>query len=58
MVIGGGLAGLVTALSLAERGGAVTLLEKQRALGGNSAKASSGINSLRGGGGDRGALVG
>jgi flavocytochrome c len=47
IVIGGGLAGLVTALSVAERGGSVTIIEKQSALGGNSAKASSGINSVR-----------
>lgn len=50
VVVGGGLAGLVTAVSLAQRGGAVVVVEKQKALGGNSAKASSGINSLRGGG--------
>ena len=49
IVIGGGLAGLVTAISIAERGGSVTLLEKSKSLGGNSAKASSGINSIRSG---------
>ena len=47
VVVGGGLAGLVTAVSIAQRGGSVTILEKQSALGGNSAKASSGINSVR-----------
>ena len=47
LVIGGGLAGLVTAISVAERGGSVVVLEKQATLGGNSAKASSGINSIR-----------
>ena len=47
VVIGGGLAGLVTAISIAERGGSVVVVEKQTTLGGNSAKASSGINSLR-----------
>lgn len=45
VVVGGGLAGLVTAISLSERGASVVILEKQAALGGNSAKASSGINS-------------
>lgn len=47
VVIGGGLAGLVTAISIAQRGGSVVVVEKQLTLGGNSAKASSGINSLR-----------
>ena len=47
VIIGGGLAGLVTAISVAERGGSVVILEKQSSLGGNSAKASSGINSIR-----------
>lgn len=46
VVIGGGLAGLVTAVSVADRGGSVVILEKQPSLGGNSAKASSGINSI------------
>ena len=46
IVIGGGLAGLVTAVSVADRGGSVVVLEKQPSLGGNSAKASSGINSI------------
>jgi len=45
--VGGGLAGLVTAISIAERGGSVVILEKQSTLGGNSGKASSGINSVR-----------
>ena len=44
IIVGGGLAGLVTAISVADRGGSVVLLEKQGSLGGNSAKASSGIN--------------
>ena len=44
IVVGGGLAGLVTAISIADRGGSVVILEKQSVLGGNSAKASSGIN--------------
>lgn len=32
--------------SVAERGGSVVVMEKQGHLGGNSAKASSGINSM------------
>jgi len=46
IVVGGGLAGLVTAVSVAQRGGSVVLLDKLGTLGGNSAKASSGINSV------------
>ena len=49
VIVGGGLAGLVTAVSLADRGGSVVVMEKQGSLGGNSAKASSGINSVRSG---------
>jgi flavocytochrome c len=45
VVIGGGLAGLVTAISMADRGGSVVVVEKSATVGGNSAKASSGINS-------------
>lgn len=45
VVIGGGLAGMVTAVSILDRGGRVTLVEKQNYLGGNSGKASSGINA-------------
>lgn len=45
IVIGGGLAGMVAALSLLDRGGTVTMVEKQNFLGGNSGKASSGINA-------------
>jgi flavocytochrome c len=47
IVVGGGLAGLVTAVSIADRGGSVVVLEKLGALGGNSAKASSGINAVK-----------
>lgn len=43
-VVGGGLAGCTTALALANKGHQVVLLEKASALGGNSVKASSGIN--------------
>lgn len=42
--IGSGLAGLVTALSFLDRNGTVVLLEKEASLGGNTNKASSGIN--------------
>lgn len=47
VVVGGGLAGLVTAVSIADQGGSVVVLEKLSALGGNSAKASSGINAVK-----------
>jgi len=44
-VIGSGLAGLSTAITILENGGNVVLVEKQSSLGGNSSKASSGINA-------------
>mmetsp|Transcript_70373 Transcript_70373/g.131646 ORF Transcript_70373/g.131646 Transcript_70373/m.131646 type:complete len:498 (-) Transcript_70373:203-1696(-) len=44
VVVGGGLAGLSAALTARSAGAAVTILEKSARLGGNSAKASSGIN--------------
>jgi len=44
IVIGSGLAGLSTTLEILDRGGRVLLLEKEGSLGGNSVKASSGIN--------------
>lgn len=44
IVIGSGLAGLTTTLQLLQKGIKVTLLEKTDKFGGNSAKASSGIN--------------
>ncbi|KAJ7056026.1 Flavocytochrome c [Mycena amicta] len=44
IVVGGGLAGLSAAHTLLERGKRVFLIDKQPALGGNSVKASSGIN--------------
>ena len=47
VIIGGGLAGLVTAVSIADRGGSVVVVEKTNSLGGNSAKASSGINWIK-----------
>lgn len=44
IVVGGGLAGLSASLEALERGARVTLLEKEAAVGGNSQKATSGIN--------------
>ncbi|KAJ3028515.1 UNVERIFIED_CONTAM: hypothetical protein HDU68_001511 [Siphonaria sp. JEL0065] len=44
IVIGGGLAGLSAAHTVLERGGNVLLLDKNNFLGGNSTKATSGIN--------------
>ena len=45
IIIGSGLAGLTTALTILDAGGRVTILEKEAKLGGNSMKASSGINA-------------
>eukprot|EP00759_Apiculatamorpha_spiralis_P046059 PhF_6_TR42691/c0_g1_i1/m.64419 len=44
IVVGGGLAGLTAAHSVLERGGSVLVLDKNPFLGGNSVKATSGIN--------------
>jgi len=44
IVVGGGLAGLSAAHTVLERGASVILLEKNGFLGGNSTKATSGIN--------------
>lgn len=44
IVIGGGLAGLSAAHTVLEKGGRVILLDKEAFLGGNSTKATSGIN--------------
>lgn len=44
IVVGGGLAGLSAAHTIMERGGRVVLLEKNGFMGGNSTKATSGIN--------------
>ena len=44
IVIGGGLAGLSAAHTVLEHGGRVMLLDKCPFLGGNSTKATSGIN--------------
>lgn len=45
IVVGSGLAGMSAALTVLERGGTVALVEKEKSLGGNSNKASSGINA-------------
>lgn len=45
IVVGTGLAGLAAALNILDRGGRVTLIEKEHRMGGNSNKASSGINA-------------
>ena len=44
IVVGGGLAGLTAAHSLLQHGCSVLLLDKSAFLGGNSTKATSGIN--------------
>ena len=44
VVVGAGVAGMTTALRLLDRGARVVLLDKEPKVGGNSAKASSGIN--------------
>ncbi|VDC03866.1 unnamed protein product [Peniophora sp. CBMAI 1063] len=44
IIVGGGLAGLSAAHTILERGGNVLLLDKQGFMGGNSTKATSGIN--------------
>ncbi|KAI5959682.1 OSM1 [Candida theae] len=46
IVVGSGLAGLTTTLQLISQNHRVTLLEKTGKLGGNSIKASSGINGV------------
>jgi len=45
IIVGTGLAGLSAALNILDRGGKVILVEKEHSLGGNSNKASSGINA-------------
>jgi succinate dehydrogenase/fumarate reductase flavoprotein subunit len=44
IVVGGGLAGLSAAHTVLENGGNVVLLDKSPFCGGNSTKATSGIN--------------
>ncbi|CAH2354663.1 fumarate reductase 1 [[Candida] railenensis] len=46
IVVGTGLAGLTTTLELLQRGVSVYLIEKTSRIGGNSIKASSGINGV------------
>lgn len=48
IVVGSGLAGLTVALHILDRGGSVVILEKEPKMGGNSVKASSGINQALG----------
>ena len=45
IVVGSGLAGMAATLNLLDRGGRVIMIEKGPLLGGNSNKASSGINA-------------
>jgi len=45
IVIGGGLSGLSSAHTVLEHGGTVLLLDKNPFCGGNSTKATSGINA-------------
>ena len=45
IVVGTGLAGLVATLNILDRGGRVTLVEKEHRMGGNSNKASPGTNA-------------
>lgn len=45
IIVGSGLAGMAAALNILDRGGHVILIEKEHLLGGNSNKASSGINA-------------
>ena len=47
IVIGGGMAGLAAAHTVLENGGRVVLLEKMAFCGGNSSKATSGINGAQ-----------
>ncbi|KAF4654761.1 hypothetical protein FOL47_009787, partial [Perkinsus chesapeaki] len=44
IVVGGGLAGFSAANSILENGGSVLLIDKSAFCGGNSSKATSGIN--------------
>lgn len=45
IIVGGGLAGLSAAIEASRHGAKVTIVEKEKSLGGNSAKATSGINA-------------
>jgi NADPH-dependent 2,4-dienoyl-CoA reductase/sulfur reductase-like enzyme len=46
IIVGGGLAGLSAAHTVLERGGRVLVLDKNPFYGGNSTKATSGINGM------------
>lgn len=46
IVVGGGLAGLSAALTASSHGSRVTLIDKEARVGGNSAKATSGLNAV------------
>ena len=46
VVVGGGLAGLSAAVEASRHGAWVTIIEKEKNIGGNSAKATSGINAV------------
>lgn len=46
IIVGGGLAGLSATLEAVNQGAHVTLIEKNPKLGGNSEKASSGMNAV------------
>lgn len=46
IVVGTGLAGLAASLHILDRGGRVLIIEKEHLVGGNSNKASSGINAF------------
>lgn len=52
IIVGSGLAGQTAALHILDRGGKVILVEKEPILGGNSNKASSGINGCCNGNGN------
>eukprot|EP01068_Selenidium_serpulae_P000143 Selendium_serpulae@DN10220_c0_g1_i1.p1 len=45
IIVGSGLAGLSAALTLLDRGATVVVIEKEHTMGGNSNKASSGMNA-------------
>jgi FAD binding domain len=46
VIVGSGLAGLTAALNILYHGGKVIIMENEHLLGGNSKKASSGINAF------------
>ena len=46
IVVGGGLAGLSATIEAVRHGAKVTIIEKEKGIGGNSAKATSGISAV------------